>query len=51
MRAPLMERIKAWICDRFGHRPVVNEYDVTCKRCRRLLAGPLQMDAWRGESL
>lgn len=43
MTLTLWDRVKVWVCEHFGHSEVRSKYCVTCKRCRRLLKGPLQM--------
>jgi hypothetical protein len=43
VRAPWRVRVREWVCGRFGHRPRTDEWQTTvCKRCRRLLGGPLR---------
>lgn len=46
MRPPLLDRIKARLCQWFGHRLDDDGYSISCHRCRRLLAGPLNRHEW-----
>lgn len=48
MNLTFADRMRARMCQWFGHkekhRP--NSQSIVCTRCRRLLAGPLNMEAY-----
>lgn len=43
-----MDRVKARMCQWFGHKESLDaaNQSISCTRCRRLLAGPLNMEAY-----
>ena len=41
MREPWWQRLKVRVCRSFGHNERKNGNVVVCKRCNRLLRGPL----------
>ena len=47
MVEPLWMRVKVRLCHWFGHREVRDEWSTSCRRCHRLLAGPLNGGGWR----
>jgi hypothetical protein len=40
MRKPWLDRLRDWLCARFGHKPSTDPWGVTvCRRCNLLISG------------